>query len=84
MGRAGGVIRIYADKVDEVLLGAEMVGPGAEHIAHVLAWAIEHRIGIRQLRDSPIYHPSLEEGIKPALREIAHLLHVEQPMSTAL
>lgn len=84
MGRAGGVIRIYADRVKETLLGAEMVGPGAEHIAHLLAWAIEHQVGIRQLRDSPIYHPVLEEGIKPALREIAHLLHADEPTSTAL
>lgn len=84
MGRSGGVIRIYADKVREVLLGAEMVGPGAEHIAHLLAWAIEHQIDVRRLRDSPIYHPVLEEGIKPALREIAHLLHVDKDVSVAL
>lgn len=84
MGRTGGVIRLYADKVREVLLGAEMVGPGAEHIAHLLAWAIEHEVDIRQLRNSPIYHPVLEEGIKPALREIAQLLHADEALSPAV
>lgn len=74
MGSAGGVIRLYADKVSETLLGAEMIGPGAEHIAHLLAWAIQHKVTIKALRDSPVYHPVLEEGLKPAIDELMHLL----------
>jgi len=83
MGRAGGVIRLYADKASEVLLGAEMVGPGAEHIAHLLAWAIQHQVTIKDLCHSPIYHPVLEEGIQPAIRELADQLQVgEQPTAS--
>lgn len=78
MGRPGGVIRIYADKATGTLLGAEMVGPGAEHIAHLLAWSIQNRISVKALCHSPIYHPVLEEGIKPALQELAHLLHSDE------
>ena len=80
IGRQGGVIRLYADKARGVLLGAEMVGPGAEHIAHLLAWAIQHQIGVKALCNSPIYHPVLEEGIGPALKELAHLLHLDEPL----
>jgi dihydrolipoamide dehydrogenase len=77
MGSAGGVIRLYADKVSQTLLGAEMVGPGAEHIAHLLAWAIQHQVPVKALRDSPVYHPVLEEGLRPAIDELAQSLHVE-------
>ncbi|MGC4060952.1 MAG: dihydrolipoyl dehydrogenase [Aquabacterium sp.] len=77
MGSAGGVIRLYADKVSETLLGAEMVGPGAEHIAHLLTWAIQHQVSVKALHHSPVYHPVLEEGLKPAIDELVQLLHVD-------
>jgi dihydrolipoamide dehydrogenase len=73
-GSAGGVLRLYADKVSETLLGAEMVGPGAEHIGHLLAWAIQHQVTIKALRDSPLYHPALEEGLKTAIEELAQVV----------
>ncbi|GLC93237.1 hypothetical protein Tamer19_26450 [Cupriavidus sp. TA19] len=32
-----GVIRVYADMATGTFLGAEMVGPAAEHIGHLLS-----------------------------------------------
>src|SRR5690606_33329418 len=36
--RNQGVLRVYAARSDMRLLGAEMVGPEAEHFGHLLAW----------------------------------------------
>ena len=34
-----GLLRVYAEHGTGLLLGAEMVGPRMEHVAHLLAWA---------------------------------------------
>lgn len=39
MRENAGLLRIYADYRSRRLLGAEMIGPRAEHIGHLLAWA---------------------------------------------
>jgi dihydrolipoamide dehydrogenase len=67
MGEANGIIRIYADKKSEELLGAELFAPAGEHLAHLLAWLINQRITVSQALELPFYHPSLEEGIRTAL-----------------
>jgi dihydrolipoamide dehydrogenase len=41
-----------------------------DHIAHLLAWAIERGETAAALLKLPFYHPTFEEGLKPALREI--------------
>ena len=41
MLRNNGLLHVYADIATGRLLGAEMIGPDAEHIAHLLAWAIQ-------------------------------------------
>lgn len=66
-----GVIRIYADADDGRLLGAEMFGPRAEHMGHLLAWAHQSRMTISQMLDMPFYHPVIEEGLRTALRDVA-------------
>jgi len=63
-----GVLRVYADKQTGRLLGAEMIGPSAEHIAHLLAWAHQQGMSIAQMLDMPFYHPVIEEGVRTALR----------------
>jgi dihydrolipoamide dehydrogenase len=45
-----------------------MVGPAAEHLAHLLAWSIEAERTVQQMLDSPFYHPVIEEGVRTALR----------------
>ena len=66
-----------------------MVGPAAEHIAHLLAWAHQQKMTIQHMLDMPFYHPVIEEGLRTALRmrpdrlvvgevrgaEAVHLLH---------
>ena len=44
-----GTTRIYGDMTTGRLLGAEMIGPAAEHMAHLLAWAIESDAEVSEL-----------------------------------
>ena len=66
-----GHLRVYADRQTGRFLGAEMVGPAAEHIAHLLAWAHQMKMTIPQMLDMPFYHPVIEEGLRTALRDAA-------------
>ena len=67
-----GITRVYGDMSTGRLLGAEMIGPAAEHMAHLLAWAIESDAEVTDLLSRPFYHPCIEEGIRTALRQLAH------------
>lgn len=66
-----GIARIYADSRTGRFLGAEIVGPRAEHLAHLLAWARQNGMTIERMLDMPFYHPVIEEGIRTALRDAA-------------
>ena len=41
MLRNQGMLHVYVAIEDGAFLGAEMVGPDAEHIGHLLAWALQ-------------------------------------------
>lgn len=69
MGQNKGLLRVYADGVNCRLLGAEMIGPRAEHMAHLLAWAHQQQLTISQLLEMPFYHPVVEEGLRTALQD---------------
>lgn len=69
-----GLLRIYAARADGRLLGAEMAAPAAEHLAHMLALAIGQDLTVHDLLRMPFYHPTLEEGLRTALRKIAREL----------
>ncbi|MDQ7989607.1 MAG: dihydrolipoyl dehydrogenase [Candidatus Dactylopiibacterium sp.] len=66
-GQAQGALRVYAARADGRLLGAEMIGPAAEHFAHLIAWAIEEGSSVQALLRRPFYHPVFEEGLRTAL-----------------
>jgi dihydrolipoamide dehydrogenase len=66
-----GLLRIYANRSDGLLLGAQMCAPRAEHMAHLLALAIEQRATVRSMLRMPFYHPVFEEGLRTALRDAA-------------
>ena len=68
--RSGGLAHLYADSKTGRLTGAAIAAPGAEHYGHLLACAIEHGATADALLDFPFYHPTYEEGLKPALRSI--------------
>ena len=76
MGRNQGLLRVYASSRDCTLLGAEMFGPAAEHMAHLLAWSVQQRLSVPQALAMPFYHPVLEEGLRTALRDLAAQLRV--------
>ncbi len=71
MLRDGGLIRVYADPRDGTLLGAAMVAPDGEHLAHLLAWSIQKRLTVLDLLEMPFYHPVIEEILQTALTGLA-------------
>jgi len=69
--RAAGLLEIYADRETGRLLGAELCAPDAEHLAHLLALAIEGGMSVEDMLAMPFYHPVEEEGLRSALRDLA-------------
>lgn len=69
MLRNKGLLHVYADATSGQLLGAEMMGPDAEHLGHLLAWAIQSGLSVAQTLEMPFYHPVVEEGLRTALRD---------------
>ena len=69
-----GLLRVYAERSSGRLLGAEMCAPQGEHLAHLLALAVQRKLAVRELLRMPFYHPVLEEGLRTALRDAADKL----------
>ena len=74
MRKNQGALHLYADKDSGRLLGAEMIGPAAEHLGHLLAWSVQRGDTVQQMLDSPFYHPVIEEGLRTALRALQRAL----------
>ena len=47
------------------------MGPDAEHLAHLLAWAVQAGFTVQQALAMPYYHPVVQEGLRTALRDAA-------------
>jgi hypothetical protein len=75
--RNAGLVRIYADH-NGVLTGSALFAPGMDHIAHLFAWAIERDETAAAVLALPFYHPTFEEGLKPALRQICEAVHTPE------
>jgi dihydrolipoamide dehydrogenase len=75
--RNAGLVQIFADGESGALIGAILLGPGMDHIAHLLAWAIERGETAARILELPFYHPTFEEGLKPPLRHICKLVEAE-------
>lgn len=69
-----GVLRVYGEEDTGRLLGAEMIGPAAEHLAHLLSWTIASNLTVAETLERPFYHPVIEEGLRTALRNLNHAL----------
>jgi dihydrolipoamide dehydrogenase len=69
MLRNRGLLHVYAEIDTGRFLGAEMLGPDAEHIGHLLAWALQMQLTVPQMLEMPFYHPVVEEGLRTALRD---------------
>lgn len=76
MAKNQGALRVYGEIGTDRFLGAEMIGPAAEHIAHLLAWSVQRGDTVQQMLDSPFYHPVIEEGLRTALRDLQHALRM--------
>ena len=70
MGKNKGVLRVYGDKADGRILGAEMIGPKGENLAHLLCWCIEQGLTVGELLRMPFYHPVIEEALQAALYDL--------------
>jgi len=68
--RNRGLLHVYADPATRQFLGAEMAAPAAEHLAHLLAWALQNHMTIDRMLAMPFYHPVIEEGVRTALHHL--------------
>ncbi|MFO6423372.1 dihydrolipoyl dehydrogenase [Motilimonas sp. KMU-193] len=76
-----GLLKVYGENGTGRFLGAEMTGPNAEHLAHLLAWAHQNKMTVAQMLDMPFYHPVIEEGVRTALRDLNAKLHLGPEMT---
>ena len=72
--RNRGRLHVHADRSTGRLLGAEMCAPDGEHLAHLLALAVQRQLTVHEMLGMPFYHPVLEEGLRSALRDAARQL----------
>ncbi|MBM9519617.1 dihydrolipoyl dehydrogenase [Desulforhopalus vacuolatus] len=70
MLRNKGMLRVYGDRKSSRFLGAEMFGPDAEHLGHLLAWAHQMELTVEKMLEMPFYHPTVEEGVRTALQDL--------------
>jgi dihydrolipoamide dehydrogenase len=73
-----GLLNVYGDLATGRFLGAEMLAPAAEHLAHLLAWALQSKMTPAQMLEMPFYHPVIEEGLRTALRDLNRKLSTKQ------
>lgn len=71
-----GQVNLYAQRGSCILVGAELFCPGAEHLAHLLAWAVQQQLRVDELLGMPFYHPVLEEGLRTALWDLSKALKI--------
>ncbi len=74
IGKNKGLLRVYGEHGSGLFMGAEMFGPSAEHIGHLLAWAVQQRMTVTEMLEMPFYHPVIEEGVRTALRDLRYRL----------
>lgn len=74
LGKNVGGIEVYVDKASQVFLGAEIFVTDGEHLAHLLAWILNQKPTISDILSQPFYHPTLEEGVRTAFRDVKYKL----------
>lgn len=72
-----GSLRIHADRKTARVLGATFVCHAAEHMAHLLAFAIGQESSLKDVLRTPFYHPTHEETLRQALRSALKQCDVE-------
>ncbi len=79
MSSNSGILRIYGEPSDGKILGAEMAAPRGEHLAHHISWAIQAGLTVFDMLSMPYYHPTVEEGLHTALRDLAKKVQGPKP-----
>lgn len=86
IGKNRGLLKVYADRGNGLFTGAEMFGPAAEHIGHLLGWAAQQGLTVAEMLTMPFYHPVIEEGVRTALKDcrdnLEHTTQREDPCLT--
>lgn len=76
MGKNKGVMRIYVDKTNGVLLGATLVSVRAENVAHLVAWSIQQGLTVFDVLRMPFYHPVIEEALQACFYDVLKKLDI--------
>ncbi|MEO8935708.1 MAG: dihydrolipoyl dehydrogenase [Burkholderiaceae bacterium] len=71
LGDEANLVRVYADRRDGTLFGGSLVSTQGEHLAHLLAWAVDQRLTVDRLLAMPFYHPTVEELLQTALKDVS-------------
>lgn len=69
-GKNEGVVRLYGDR-NGLLIGASIVADGGEHMGHIVALGIDRGISVADFADGAWYHPTVEEALQTAARDLA-------------
>ena len=75
LGAQDNLLRLYVEPGTGVLLGASMLLTQGEHLAHLLAWAIQAKQAVNDLLAMPFYHPCIEEMLQSALKSASQQLN---------
>ncbi len=74
LGVPENLVRLYVQRGSGVLIGASLIATHGEHLAHLLAWAIQRGDSVGELLAMPYYHPTVEEMVQSALKDAARQL----------
>jgi len=70
MGKNRGLLRLYVQKSDGLLLGASMCCVKGVNLAHLIAWSIQNGMTVFDMLKMPFYHPVIEEALQAALYSV--------------
>lgn len=80
IGKNRGLLRLYVQKSDGLLLGASMCCVKGEHLAHLIAWSIQNGMTVFDMLKMPFYHPVIEEALQAALYSVLSELDVKHEL----
>ena len=81
INRNRGFAKLYGCPHSGRFLGAELIAPNAEHLAHLLAWSVQQKLKVSTMLDMPFYHPVIEEGLRSGLRSLLRNMQMgEEPV----
>jgi dihydrolipoamide dehydrogenase len=80
IGKNRGLLRLYVQKSDGLLLGASMCCVKAENLAHLIAWSIQNGMTVFDMLKMPFYHPVIEEALQGALYSVLSQLDIKQDL----